>query len=701
MPILPPGRGPDGVKVFRSVEQLFRPRSIAIVGASESGAGGWPRAIFGNLAHAGFPVPVYLINPRRDRLWDREVYPSFASLPEPVDLALTVIPAENVVDALAEGHANGLKAALVFAARFGEGGDEAGGARARALAELCQAGLRVCGPNCMGALALPESHLFYPAERVRALPQGGVGVIFQSGGTFQYWLGQGAVRGLGFSYAVSSGNELDLDVADYIAFLVDDPETRVIACMLEGIRRPEAFMAAAARALAAAKPIVVVKTGASERGRSATESHTGAIAGDDDIFNAVCERYGIVRCHGLDDLIETALMFSTVRLPRGPRVAFAGYSGGATGLFLDYASEAGLPVAELSGKTKAAIAPLLDRGLEPSNPLDGGAGLAGRPQDFEEICKAIAEDPGVDILSMQGQLPARGGERGDPETFAAASRGSVSVVAHGRMGQNVTDAGRAFQTAAGVPFLQGLPETVRALKALGSYAERRRRGVPAERGPAAPLSEPVADLLAAAGVPEPGSGFAATAAEAAGLADDIGYPVALKIVSPQAVHKTEVGGVALGLGDAGSVVRAADEMQRRLRVAEPEAQLDGFLVQEMVDGLEMFVGLRDDPQFGPFIVAGLGGIHVEALGDLAFRLLPIDETEAREMLDSLRGRALLGAYRGRAVRDVDALVRAMLAAGEVYLRVRDRFADIEINPLTVLAEGEGVRAVDIRETPRR
>lgn len=687
--------------MFKSVEQLFRPRSIAIVGASESGAGGWPRAIYGNLEHAGFPVPVYLINPRRDRLWDREVYPSFASLPEPVDLALTLIPAESVVDSLADGLANGLKAALVFAARFGEGGDEAGGERARGLAALCKEGLRVCGPNCMGALALPDANLFYPAERVRALPQGGVGVIFQSGGTFQYWLSQGAVRGLGFSYAVSSGNELDLDVADYIAFLVDDPGTRVIACMLEGIRRPKAFMEAAARALAAGKPIVVVKTGASEGGRSATESHTGAVAGDDDIFNAVCERYGIVRCHGLDDLIETTLMFSTVRLPKGPRVAFAGYSGGATGLFLDYASEVGLPVAELSEETKTAIAPLLDRGLQPSNPLDGGAGLAGRQDDFREICKAIADDPRVDILSMQGQLPAQEGDRADPAVFAAASRGAASVVAHGRMGQNVTDAGRAFQEAAGVPFLQGLPETVRAVKALGCYAERRRRGAPVEHHSASPLSGKIADLLADAGVPGPGGGLASTGSEAAALAGEIGYPVALKIVSPQAVHKTEIGGVALGLGDDASVLRAADRMEARLKALQPEARLDGFLVQEMVDGLEMFVGLRDDPQFGPFIVAGLGGIHVEALGDLAFRLLPVDETEAREMLDSLRGRALLGSYRGRPARDVDALVRAMLTAGEIYLGVRDRFADIEINPLTVLAEGEGVRAVDIRETARK
>ena len=425
--------------------------------------------------------------------------------------------------------------------------------------------------------------------------------------------------------------------ADYIAFLADDPGTRVIACMLEGIRRPQAFMAAAARALAAGKPILAVKTGASERGRSAVESHTGAVAGDDDIFNAVCDRYGIVRCHGLDDLIEAALMFSTVRLPKGPRVALAGYSGGATGLFLDYAGEAGLPIAELGEETRAAIAPRLDRGLEPGNPLDGGAGLAGRPDDFREICRLIADDPGVDILSMQGQLPLCADDRGDPEVFAAPRRGRASVVAHGRMGQNVTEAGREFQAAAGVPFLQGLPETVRALKALGVYAERRRRGPAAALPQVSPASGTTARLLAAAGVPEPRSGLAGTAEEAAAVAAGIGYPMALKIVSPEAVHKTEAGGVALGLDDAAAVARAADGMAARLRNARPRGRIDGFLVQEMVSGLEMFVGFRDDPGFGPVIVAGLGGIHVEVLGDLAFRLLPIDEGEARGMLDSLRG----------------------------------------------------------------
>ncbi len=686
--------------MFRSVEGLFRPRSAAIVGASESGGGGWARAIFDNVAHAGFPIPVYLINPRRETLWSRPVYPSFASLPEPVDLALTVIPAEGVVGSLAEGLDRGLKAGLVYAARFGEGGDEPGAGRARALRALCDRGLRVCGPNCMGAISLPETLLFYPASRVRGLPRGGVGVIFQSGGTFQYWLQQGAVRGLGFSYAVSSGNELDLDVADYLSFMVDDPETKVIACMLEGIRRPGPFMAAAAKALAAGKPVVAVKAGASAAGNRAAASHTGAAAGDDDIFNAVCDRYGVVRCHGLDDMIEAALVFSKCALPAGGRVAMAGFSGGAKGLFLDYATMTGLALAEFTEPTNAALRPLLDPGLKPTNPLDTGAGLARRPGKFAEICKLIAADPNVDVLSMQGQLPASEHDEADPETFAGVAALGTPTIAHVRMGQNVGDAGRVFQEKAAVPFIQGLPETVRALKALTGYAARRRQGLPeaVKRGP---VDGDIAAALAAAGLPEPVSALAADPGAAARRAGEIGFPVALKIVSPAANHKTEIGGVALGLGDADSVARAAADIAGRLEDAAPGARLDGFLVQEMVEGLEILLGVREDPQFGPFMVAGLGGVAAEVLSDLAFRLLPIDETEARAMLSSLRSAALLEPFRGRPGRDVDALVGAMIGLSDVFLAADRRFSDIEINPLTVLGRGEGVRAVDIRTIGRR
>ena len=691
---------------FRSAEALFRPRSVAIVGASEGGGAGWPRAIYQNLEHAGFPVALTLVNPNRAELWGHKVYPSLAALPEPAELALVIVPAEASVAVLAEAAAHGVGCALLYAARFGEGGDAAGAARAAEIAALCaNTGLRVSGPNCMGSLSLRERLLFYPAPRVRALPAGPLGVVFQSGGTFQFWLQQAATRGLGFSYAVSSGNEIDLDLADYINFLVEDDATRVIACMVEGVRRPAAFMAAAGRALAANKPVLMVKIGRSEKGRASTQSHTGALAGDDAVFDAVCARYGVVRCATLDDLIDTALAFMPGRLPKGRRVAMAGVSGGAKGLFLDYAADAGLGFATLAPATLATIGRLIDAGVKPDNPLDTGASVASRPDVFGRICRAIADDPAVDIVAMQGQLPMEPGEPANPAPFVLAAEAGKPVLAYGRTAQNVTDAGRAFQSQTGVPSLQGLAETARALRALIDYADATRRGIPslpAPRGRPENLQGATLDAaLDARGLTPPRTARAATPDACGNAAAGIGFPVALKIVSPQALHKTEVGGVALNLGDAEAVTHAAVRMVERLRAGDPAARVDGFLIQEMVSGVELLAGVREDPQYGPVMVVGLGGVLVEALGDVALRLLPVDEAEARAMLDGLRGRAVLGAFRGQPPRDVDAICRAIAGLSRFYLDHRRWLTDLEINPLIALPKGQGVRAVDIRLVSRQ
>ncbi len=690
--------------MFRNAETLFRPKTVAIIGASDTGGAGWPSAIYQNLEQAGFPSRVFLINPRREELWGRKVYPNFASVPEQIDLALSIVPAEAAPDVLAEGVANGLRTALVFAARFGEGGDGEGEVRAQKLRDLCDKdGLTICGPNCMGAISMRENLLFYPSVRVRGLPHGPIGVVFQSGGTFQYWLSQGAVRGLGYSYAVSSGNELNLDIADYVNFMVDDPETKLIACMIEGIRRPEAFMAAAEKALDAGKPIIALKVGTSEGGATATASHTGALAGDGDVFDAMCRKYGIVRCATLDDMIETALAFQAGRIPGGPRVAMAGYSGGAKGLFLDYAAVEGLELASLSDDTKAKLAPLLDRGLAPDNPLDTGAGLANRAGIFSEVCRIMTEDPGVDMFSMQGQLPARADDKADPETFASVARIGKPVITHGRMSQNITPDGRAFQEKAGVPFLQGLPEAVRALKALADYGMRRQRGIAEMAAPSQNAGFDENQFNAALighGITPPKSAFAATAQAAAREAAMIGFPVALKIISPQASHKTEIGGVALNLLDEIAVQAEADAMADQLSHIDAKAELSGFLVQEMVSGLEVIVGVREDPQFGPFMVLGLGGIYVEALKDVAFRLLPVSEQDADDMLDELRAKALLGAFRGAKARDRAALIRAAAGLSALFLDYRNVLSDMELNPLFVLGDGEGVRAVDVRPVER-
>ncbi|MBX9824802.1 MAG: acetate--CoA ligase family protein [Xanthobacteraceae bacterium] len=692
--------------MFRTVENLLRAKSIAIIGASDSSRGGWAQEIYNNLEHCGFPARLYLVNPKRQEVWGRKVYPSFAAIGEPVDLALTIIPSVGIPDTLTEAAEHGLKCALIYAAQFGEGGDVAGRSRADALLKLSEKyGLRISGPNCMGAVALREKLLLYPAKRVRSLAPGPVGVVFQSGGTFQFWLQQAALRGLDFSYAISSGNELDLDLADYINFLVEDEHTKIIACLVEGVRRPAAFMAAAEKALAAGKPIALVKVGRSERGKAATASHTGAIASDDAVFDAVCRKYGILRCPSLDDLMETCLALNQGRLPKGPRIAMVCYSGGAKGLVLDYASDEGAEMAPLTAETRLRLPAMIDPGLPGENPLDVGPSVGVQAAKFAEICKVVCADPTVDLVTVQALVPT---EATDPynsaplrDVFGATDK---PVLAFGRIAQNTTEVSRKYQTESGVPFIHGLPETVRALQNLVRYAASLRRGamaLPAPRGDVARLEGAAFDkLLASHHLTLPKSATATTPEQAAAAAERIGFPVALKIVSPDASHKTEVGGVALGLGDAGAVCSAADALSQRLKSHNAQARVDGFLVQEMVDGVEVILGVRQDPQFGPFMLVGLGGVLVEAMRDVAIRLLPVDENTAREMIQSLRGAALLGPFRGRPARDVDALIHAMTGLSRLFADHRPWLSDLEVNPVMVLGKGEGVRAVDVRMVRR-
>ena len=335
--------------MFRNVDPLLKPKSIAIVGASETGGDGWSRVLFNNLKESGFPVPTYLINPRREELWGEKVYPNFASLPETIDHALVIVPARFVNEMIREGIDNGLKAATIFSASFGEGRKNIGRARGEELKEIIEdSGISVCGPNCMGLFCLPQDIQLYPTTRLRNLPKGEVGGIFHSGGTLGYWFAQAAERGLGFSYAMSCGNEFGLDSADYLNFLVNDPDTEIIVGMIESVRRPKEFMEAARRAFEKQKPVILMKLGSSELGKEQAKTHTGAVAVDDDVFNAMWHRYGITRCKSIDEMVDFALSFRQKRLPRGNKLAIVTTSGGAVGLTLEAVGDEGGELAKLS-----------------------------------------------------------------------------------------------------------------------------------------------------------------------------------------------------------------------------------------------------------------------------------------------------------------------------------------------------------------
>ena len=687
---------------FKSPLSVLRPKNIAIVGASDRAS--WPRQIHGELRDGGYPGDVFLINPRQTEVFGQKCYPDFAALPTPAEHALVIVPAPHVVGVLEEGVKQGLKSATVYAGNIGEGLNPEVVERGVALRALIErTGLAVNGPNCMGGNSPRDRFFGYPNPDLLKLPVGNVSLISQSGGTLQFLMQSAGARGVGFSTSFSSGNEIDLDLADFVNFLVDDGHTKVIALFIEGIRRPQVFMRAAARALAAGKPIVAIKTGKSLKSREASMSHTGAIAGDYEVFTAMCERYGIVLCDSLDDMVETLLAFQPCRWPKGNRVGWVTTSGGTVDLLYDDIESIGGVVApDYGDATKAAIRHLVPAELAIKNPLD--AGIPSTDANAVEMCVAVANDPGVDMLAWAQVLPSgkRSPDADVIKTILAAT--DKPVLAFGRMQYMFEPKALEFQDAVGFPFLQCLPATVRALGGLAFYGARVGRGIeplPAPKGVAADIAGAALDAaLAKRGVDAPNSAMAKTPAGAAAAAAKIGFPVALKIVSPEFTHKTEIGGVKLGLKSTAEVEAEAAALVAALRGRAPDAAIEGFLVQEMAKGVEIIVGARNDPMYGPVLLLGAGGIMVELVKDIAFRLLPVSEADVLEMIDGLKVKRLLEGWRGAPRADIDALVRAARGLGDFFLDHRHLVDDIEINPIIVLPKGRGARAVDTRVVKR-
>ena len=688
--------------MFRSPAPILKATSIAIVGASDRAK--WPSTIWQNLKDGGYAGKVYPINPRREEVWGVPCFPDFAALPEPVDLGLVIIPAEAVPAAMEDGIKRGLRSAIVYAANIGEGRDPEIVARGRRLRDMCsEAGVTLAGPNCMGGIAVREKLFVYPNAPICRRPPGSIGAVFQSGGTLQFWVQTAQTRGMRFSYAMSSGNELGLDLADYIDFFVDDPETKSIVLFIEGIRRMDAFKEACGRALVAGKPIIAIKTGRTQRSREAAQSHTGAVGGDWAGFEALCERYGITVCPSLDDLTETVLAFQQGRLPRGPRIGVVTTSGGTVDLLYDYAEDEGAVMPPYAKATLDRIRPHIPPEMTPKNPLDSGIPAGNKV--MAQICEAVLDDPAVDMLAVAAQISAGRAdiEAGEP-IRALLDYSDKPIIGFGRMRYPFSDASIRYQDHVGIPHLQGLSETLRALNALAAYGAKAGKSVPKlpkAKGKAADLEGKAFEkLLAANGVTPPRSAFCKSAAEAARAARRIGFPVALKVVAPKFSHKTEVGGVLLGLSSAKEIEAGVKTLAARIRKADRKAAIDGYLVQEMVSGVEIIAGCRTDPVYGPVVLVGAGGVLVELMKDVAVRLLPVTARDVRAMISELKAKKLLTGFRGQGPADVDALVRAVVGLGRIFMDHRDHLADLEVNPLIVRAKGKGVAAVDVRPVRR-
>jgi acetyltransferase len=688
--------GTPGDDLFRPAVSTLQAASLAIVGASERAP--WPSQIWKSLRQFGYPGRIALINPRHGQLFGERCFASLGDLPAPVEHALVIVPAVAVPAVLIDAERAGIKSATVYASMIGDGEDPESIKRGIWLKEfVARSRLRVAGPNCMGAYSYRERLLGYPNVELAALSPGSVACIFQSGGLIQFWMKAAAERGLRYSYCITSGNEPDLGLADYLNFVIDDPHTRQVVLFIEGIRRPAAFMHAAGRALAMGKPVLAIKSGATAKSQAAAQSHTGAIAGDYAAYLAMCERYGIINCRSLDDLVETALAFGGGRLPKGPRIGFVTTSGATVDLLYDYAETDAAVIPDFTGTTKGALLPLMQAGIAPRNPLD--VGIPSTLQIAADTCAAVASDPNIDMVAWSAPMPRKDDGYGDVAPLRQLlSRTDKPLVAFDRVISHMSDVQLRGQREAGFPFLQGIIPTVRALNALWFHAARGGRA-PATLPPPIPSQLEPASLeatLATYGIPFAKACAVTNARDAVAAAERIGFPVALKIRSPDISHKTEAGGVALNLNDGSAVQAAAAVLVASAGRSRPRARIEGFLVQQMVRGLEAIVGARNDPLYGPLLLIGAGGILVELAEDAALRLLPVVETDVQGMIDSLKLARLLAGFRRQPPVDRSALVQAAMALGQFFLDHRASISELEINPLVIREGGAGAAAVDLR-----
>ena len=693
--------------------RFFSPRSVALVGATDDRSR-FAGKVLMRLANFGYGGTVYPVNPRFTEVGGRRCHPSVADLPEAPDHVGIVVPTVQVLPILEACAARGARFATVYSGGFAETGTAEGRALQAEITALARrTGLRVMGPNCNGMVNFVDGFTMTTSATVaKRRAAGNVGVVAQSGGAGQVnvmWRAQEA--GIGISYEVSCGNSADLNIIDFIDFMVEDESTDVIMVLAEHIPDGARLVEAAGRAAAKAKPIVMVKLGRTAAGSHAAASHTGAMAGADDICDAALRQCGIIRVDDCNELYETAMLLRTRRLPRGRRAAATTISGGNGVLLVDLGASVGIEFPPYTAGTEAALASVLPKHATTANPTDVTNAALGQPGLFHRCISTIAADDNVDVVVPIFTLAAAADIR---QAVQAARETDKPVALLWTGGCNddpsLTPAALA---AEGVAVYRNTLSCMKAVRASVDYsaflrsarrstAPARPRGVDPDTvgrlldGLRGNMTERASKaVLAACGLPVTGERLARDADEAVAAATAIGGAVAMKIESADIPHKTEAGAIRLGVQGNAAVRTAFAEVMAAAARFRPDARIDGVLVQEMAPpGLEMMLGIVTDPVFGPVVVAGLGGIHVEVLNDIAFRVAPVSEAEADAMLRELRGYRLLEGVRGAAPRDIEALRDALVRLSWLAYDQQASLAELDINPLVLYERGAGAKVVD-------
>jgi acyl-CoA synthetase (NDP forming) len=698
------------VSEFRDLTPLLEPKSVAIIGASPKS--GWPVRIWGMLRHFQFPGEIFLVNPRYEMLWDRPCYPSLESLPRPVDNAVFIVPADVVIEMMEKSRAGKFRAATILSGGFGEGDDARGLERKAFLQNYARThGTPMCGPNCMGLGSMRSRAMLFPEQRLNDIRYGGLAMVSQSGGLLGGLVRAGLSQGIGVSYFVTSGNEVVAELSDYIHHFLQDDTTRVVAAFVEGVKDGDKFLRVAREALDLGKPIIALKIGRSAQGVAAALAHTGALAGDDRVFDAVCAQTGIVRVNDLDEFLNAAELFLRIRgRPGGRRAAFVTFSGGLRGLLSDLAQDNGVELSALEDSTTNKLSQLLGVGTAIGNPLDTGWSGLSSQETYLKCIDALLTDPHVDILVLQEELPLSN-VRPDKESnlmavAKVAGESNKPISMFSMITQSLNDYARDFKRRCPLPFLQGTDNAVKIQRHLTNFAaavRRREEHRGAETATFKPLSEKARGLLtskkalneweaysvlAEYGIPLAKVRLVTTPGDAAKVIKEFDKPVAMKMVAPGVTHKTELDGVRLNVATTMEIETAWRETEAAVKKQLPQTPLAGFLIQEMVHGgVETIIGVNNDAQFGPVIMFGLGGQAVELYQDVVFRLAPVNRDEAAEMVRMIKGFPLLAGFRGRPPVDLGTLAETLVAVSRLAVAGKDLIQSIDINPFMCLQRG--------------
>jgi acetyl coenzyme A synthetase (ADP forming)-like protein len=691
------------------LDAFFKPESVAVIGASRDPEKLGYAVVF-NLKEAGFPGRIYPVNPKADEILDLQAYPSILDIPDSIDLAVVVIPYRFVPSVLEQCGQKGVKAVVVITAGFREAGRE-GLEREMELVEIAKRfDLRLIGPNCLGVIdtATPLNASFAPGTP----PSGPIAFMSQSGALGTAVLDMAMAGRIGFSKFVSLGNKADVSEIDLLQALADDEESKVILIYVEGVPDGQEFIRVAGR-VSRKKPVIAIKSGVTASGSRAVSSHTGSLAGSEAAYKAAFRQAGVIRATSMEALFDYALALAYQPLMQGDRIGIVTNAGGPGILATDALEHAGLEIPRLSGQTVVALEDYLPGAASAANPVDVlGDALADR---YEHAIELVLNDPNVDGVMVIVTPQAMTEIEATAELVGRLAQGADKPVLGCFMGEARIGAGVDILRKYGVPNYPFPERAAAALAAMSAYRRELERPIfePQPCDTCIPVVRALFDkvrsegrvsigdleaweVLKAYGFPIPESRLAKTPDEAVAIAEEIGYPVVLKIASPDILHKTDVGGVKVGLATAGDVRDAFELMNYRAERYVPGAQIWGCQVQQMVrGGREVLLGMSRDPQFGPLVAFGLGGIYVEALKDVAFRVAPFSRQEAAEMIREIRSFPLLEGVRGEPPADFEAMVDSLLKISRLVTDFPE-IVELDINPLMVFDEGGGAMAIDMR-----